>query len=104
MEVKIKKVLPGFLREWSQASGMLSELKAVPSVFVSWGCMVSPLFPSSLSALACIYQPYPCFYIISVSSIQQRLTDFHSNVDEEKESNQLIPASGFAPLRSSVHA
>lgn len=32
MEVKIKKVLSGFLREWSQARGMLSELKAVPSI------------------------------------------------------------------------
>ena len=81
MEVKIKKVLPGFLREWSQASGMQSELKAVPSIFVFWGCMVSHLFPSSLPALACICQPYTYFYIIPISSIQQRLMDFHSDYD-----------------------
>lgn len=88
MEVKIKKMLSGFLREWSQAPGMLRQCH--PSV--SWGYMASHLFPS-LSALACM-SALPCFYIISISSIQQRvMTDFHSIIIRE---NNLI--SSFQPM------
>lgn len=54
MEVKIKKVLSGFLREWSQAPGMLSGSAIHLFLRVTW-----PLICFLLSLLWHACQPYP---------------------------------------------